>query len=277
MSNGKLYVIGTPIGNLGDISLRAIETLNRIEILVCEDSRVTSRLINSLTSSGLVNNKPRYFAYNEFNEDRIWEEVVSWVVEGKIVGLVSDAGMPMLSDPGYKLIRGIIDAKLDLEVIPGPTALTTALPYGAIGGEVVLYLGFLPKTRGKAEKMLKASYELLTQIQSGRIVLYVSPHRVQKDLLLIKEVMGDVTAVLLRELTKKFEERIEGTISELLKQYTIKPFKGELVLIVSQETTASHTGRLVDPHNFEDGGSDVTQNSTAKTALGVNPVGAGKD
>lgn len=234
MSSGTLFVIGTPIGNLGDITLRGIETLNKLEILVCEDSRVTSRLINSLTQAGYLNNKPRYFAYNEFNEDRVWEQVVGWVAEGKNVGLVSDAGMPMISDPGYKLIRGVIEAGLKLEVIPGPTALTTALPYAGIGGEMVLYLGFLPKTRGKAVQILEASKEFLTRIKSGRLVLYVSPHRVQKDLLLIAEVMGDVRAVLLRELTKKFEERIEGTVSELLTQYSIKPFKGELVLVVSQ-------------------------------------------
>lgn len=233
MNSGKLYVIGTPIGNLGDITCRAIETLGKIEILVCEDSRVTARLINYLIEKDYLVNKPRYIAYNEFNEDRMWSEIVAMVQEGKQVGLVTDAGMPTISDPGYKLIRGMLDAQLSLEVIPGPTALTTALPYSGMGGEVVVYLGFLPKTRGKAEKMLEASRELLERIGSGRLVLYVSPHRVEKDLGLILEVMGDMRAVLLRELTKQFEERIEGKVSELLARVKTRKPKGELVLVLA--------------------------------------------
>lgn len=232
--NGKLYVIGTPIGNLGDITLRAIETLNRVEILVCEDSRVASRLVNSLITKGLITNKPQYFAYNEFNEDRVWSQVVGWVQEGKQVGLVSDAGMPTLSDPGYKVIRGVFDAGLELEVVPGPTALTTALPYSGIGGEIVIYVGFLPKTSGKASKILEAATAMIKSVKSARLVLYVSPHRIAKDLALIQEIMGEVHVVLMRELTKQFEERIEGTVSELIKRVEERKPKGELVLIVSE-------------------------------------------
>lgn len=233
MSEGKLWVIGTPIGNLKDITLRAIETLGKIEILVCEDTRVSARLINYLIENDYLVNKPRYVAYNEFNEDRVWSEVVAEIAEGKQVGLVTDAGMPTISDPGYKLIRGVLDAQQLIEVIPGPTALTTALPYSGLGGEVIVYLGFLPKTRGKAEKMLGASRELLERIGSGRLVLYVSPHRVEKDLGLILEVMGDMRAVLLRELTKQFEERIEGKVSELLARVKTRKPKGELVLVLA--------------------------------------------
>ena len=236
MDSGKLYVIGTPIGNLRDITLRAIETLDKIEVLVCEDSRVAAKLINALMTSGRLTKKPRYIAYNEFNEDRVWSELVALVAGGAQVGLVSDAGMPTISDPGYKLIRGILDSQLPLEVIPGPTALTTALPYSGLGGEVVIYLGFLPKTRGKAQKMLEASRGMLEGIGSGRLVLYVSPHRLSKDLALISVVLGEVKCVLLRELTKQFEERVELSVSEMIARYEGKKVKGELVLILSQSS-----------------------------------------
>lgn len=237
MSSGCLYVIGTPIGNLGDITLRAVETLGKIDVLFCEDSRVSSRLINHLLTNNLITKKPRYVPYNEFNEDRIFSQIVQMVSEGVQVGLVSDAGMPAISDPGYPAIRGCLDAKLSVQVIPGPTAITTALPYSGIGGEVALYLGFLPKTRGKALKILDSSRKMLDEIPSTRIVLYVSPHRLLKDLEHIKQVMGEHThCVLIRELTKQFEERIEGTLAELIEKYSKTKIKGELVLIVSQKS-----------------------------------------
>lgn len=231
-----MYVIGTPIGNLGDITLRAIETLGKIEVLFCEDSRVSSRLINHLLEKGLITKKPRYVPYNEFNEDRIYSQIVQMVSEGVEVGLVSDAGMPAISDPGYRAIRGCLDSGLQVRVIPGPTALTTALPYCGIGGEIALYLGFLPKTSGKAMKMLTSAKMMMEEISSTRAVLYVSPHRLLKDLEHVKEVMGENThCVLLRELTKQFEERVEGTIGDLIEKYTKAKVKGELVLVLSKQ------------------------------------------
>jgi len=235
MSDGKLYVIGTPIGNLGDITLRQIETLEKIEVLFCEDSRVSSKLINYLLGKELITKKPRYVPYNEFNEDRIFSQIVQMVSEGRQVGLVTDAGMPAISDPGYRAIRACLDAKLSVQVIPGPTALTTALPYSGIGGEVALYLGFLPKTSGKAAKMLMSGKTMMEEISSTRVVLYVSPHRLLKDLELIKKIIGEnAHCVLLRELTKQFEERVEGTASELLEKYTKNKVRGELVLVISK-------------------------------------------
>lgn len=241
MKTGTLYVIGTPIGNLGDITLRAIETLGKIEVLFCEDSRVSSRLINHLLEKKMITGKPRYVPYNEFNEDRIFAQAVELVAEGAQVGLVSDAGMPAISDPGYRVIRACLDRGVKVEVIPGATALATALTMAGIGGEAALYLGFLPKTSGKALKSLQAAKKLLEEIPSARIVLYVSPHRLTKDLERIIVVLGEESrCVLLREMTKQFEERIEGSARELLDHYTIKPIKGELVLVVSQQRAAGH-------------------------------------
>lgn len=233
MSNGCLYVIGTPIGNLGDVTLRQIEVLEKIEVLFCEDSRVSSKLINYLISKNLLTKKPRYIPYNEFNEDRIFSQLTEMVAQGMQVGLASDAGMPAISDPGYPAIRACLDQNLSVMVIPGPTALTTALPWSGIGGEIAIYLGFLPKTSGKAIKILQASREMLEKLGTGRLVLYVSPHRLIKDLAHIKEVMGGETkAVIMRELTKQYEERVEATVDELLKKYLAKPIKGELVLVI---------------------------------------------
>jgi 16S rRNA (cytidine1402-2'-O)-methyltransferase len=231
--SGVLYVIGTSIGNLGDITLRAIETLATIETLYCEDSRVASRLINHLIEQGKLSQKPRYIPYNEFNEAEMGEQVANRVVAGERVGLVSDAGMPGISDPGYRAIRECLNRGLPVQIIPGVTALTTALPYSGVGGEVTMYLGFLPKTSGKAERILRAGKSLLEQLGTGRLVLYVSPHRLLKDLTLIKEVMGpDAHAVLCRELTKLHEERVEGSVTELLEKYK-HGIKGELVLVIS--------------------------------------------
>ena len=231
---GILYVIGTPIGNLGDITLRAIETLEKIEVLYCEDSRVAARLINHLIETGRLTKKPRYVPYNEFNESRMGEEVARSVEEGLVVGLVTDAGMPGISDPGYRAIRACHDRGLPVQVIPGVTALTTALPYSGIGGEVTIYAGFLPKTSGKAQRILEASKRLMDELGTGRVVLYVSPHRLLKDLELIKGVMGNVHCVLMRELTKMHEERVEGTVKELIEKYK-NGVKGALVLIISLE------------------------------------------
>lgn len=232
--SGILYVIGTPIGNLGDITLRAIETLEKIEVLYCEDSRVAARLINHLIESGRLTKKPRYVPYNEFNESRMGEEVARSVSEGLIVGLVTDAGMPGISDPGYRAIRACHDKGLTVQVVPGVTALTTALPYSGIGGEVTVYAGFLPKTSGKAERILEASRIMMESLGTGRVVLYVSPHRLLKDLELIKKVMGNVHCVLCRELTKMHEERVEGKVEELIMKYK-NGVKGELVLVISLE------------------------------------------
>jgi len=232
--SGILYVIGTPIGNLGDITLRAIETLEQVEVLYCEDSRVAARLINHLIETGKLTKKPRYVPYNEFNESRMGEVVADSVFNGAIVGLVTDAGMPGISDPGYRAIRACHDRGLPVRVIPGVTALTTALPYSGIGGEVTVYAGFLPKTSGKAQRILEASRIMMESLGTGRLVLYVSPHRLLKDLELIKSVMGNVTCVLCRELTKMHEERVEAKVEELIKKYKAG-VKGELVLIIGLE------------------------------------------
>ena len=239
MSDGKLLVIGTPIGNLQDITLRAIAALSQVEILYCEDSRVTARLINHLLEQGLITAKPRYIPYNEFNEQHVARRVVADVQSGHTVGLVSDAGMPGISDPGYRAIRGCLDAQLPVEVVPGVTALTTALTASGTGGELCFYAGFLPKTSGKATRVLTGAKAAMSELPATRLVLYVSPHRLTKDMELIQTVLGEADCVLMRELTKQHEERIVGTVSELLFRYRAHEPKGELVLIVTMRDVST--------------------------------------
>lgn len=233
MKLGKLYVIGTPIGNLEDITLRALRVIGEVEVLVCEDTRVTAKLVNHYIESGQLQQAPKYFALNEFNESSKYKEVLEILVGGQTVGLVSDAGMPTISDPGFRVIRAAIEGGVEVEVIPGPSSLGTALCWSGLGGEVSLFGGFLPKKDGKAKKILQQAAKLLAKIPSAKIVLFASPYRIKKDLHLIREVCGEVQVVLLRELTKKFQERIEAPVSELSKQLAAKELKGEVVLVFS--------------------------------------------
>ena len=229
--SGKLYVIGTPIGNIKDITLRAIEVLSEIDVLICEDSRVTGKLLSKYEEMGVLHNKPRLFAINEFNEFKSYLKAIEFVENGLKVGLVSDAGMPVISDPGYRVIREALDRKFEIQIIPGVTALTTAIPWSGVGGEIMVYAGFLPKTSGKALKILEEVKKMGVNIGSGKLVLYVSPHRVTKDLNIIKQVLGNVRVVLIREMTKMFEERVEGSVEEMLERVG-KGVKGEIVLVV---------------------------------------------
>lgn len=237
---GKLSVIGTPIGNIQDITLRALTVLDQVEVLVCEDTRVTGSLINKYLELGLLKHKPKYFRLNEFNEASVYPRVVEMISKGQTVGLVSDAGMPTLSDPGYKLVREVLDRGLPIEIIPGVTALTTALPLSGIGGEVLFYGGFLPKSRGKAENVLQAGLDIGKRLGYGRMVLYVSPHRLEKELQMVARILGDMHAVIIRELTKVHEERREGKLSELIAGLA-KKVKGEIVLVVELKSVNDHS------------------------------------
>lgn len=247
---GRLYVIGTPIGNLADITMRALEKLNQVGTLVCEDSRVTGKLIASYIEKGLMNHKPRLMVCNEYNEPEIAPRIVDLVGQGETVGLVSDAGMPAISDPGFRIIRGCLDHDLPVEVIPGVTALTTAVALSGVGGEYLLYLGFLPKKAGKRTEILTEVSQLLQQIPSLKIVLYISPHKVVKELKEIRQACGNSKAVLLRELTKMFEERIESDIEGLIERFDTKKPKGEMVLVIandkSDKASAGHRGGLAE-------------------------------
>lgn len=234
MVSGKLFVIPTPVGNLDDITLRALRVFETIDLLACEDTRVAGKLMSRYTKKGLISHKPRYVLYNDYNARESWERLVEFVKAGTNLGLISDAGMPTISDPGYRLVRGCYDAGLDVEVLPGASSVIVAVAASGLGGEHFIFTGFLPKKAGKRTSEIKRLAQTMELFSDIRIVILVTPHRIEKDLLALEEVMGDrVRVVLLRELTKKFEERIELKLPDLLKLSEEKKIKGEIILVLS--------------------------------------------
>lgn len=232
---GVLYVVSTPIGNLDDVTVRALEVFDLVDILVCEDTRITGRLLATYRKRGWIKESPKLMSYNDYNAKDKYEAVVDLVENGSRVGLVSDAGTPTLSDPGYRVIRGCIDRGLVVQVIPGVSAITAALPYSGIGGEKFVFIGYLPKKAGKRADEIRNVVSMFAIYDDLRVVMYVTPHRVVKDLEAISEKLLDHRAVLIREVTKRFEERIEGSIGELLRVARERKLKGEMVLVISGE------------------------------------------
>lgn len=216
---GKLYVVATPIGNLEDITLRAINTLKSVDIILAEDTRVTAKLLNHYDIK-----KPMVSVHERSRPEKIGEVVLD-IKSGKNAAFVSDAGTPAIADPGGFLVQEAIKLGIETIPIPGPSALTTAFSIAGIRSEKgLLFLGYFPKKKGRQT--------LLNQLKEEKrtIVFYESPYRIIKTLNNLREYLGDREVVVCRELTKKFEETYRGKISEVLPQ--IKP-KGEFVIILS--------------------------------------------
>jgi len=209
-----LYIVATPIGNLGDISLRAMETLEKVEYLLCEDTRNTGILLQNLG----IKNKPKLISfYDEVEEQKI-PEVINLLEQNKEVGLVTDAGTPIISDPGWKLIKKCRKLGISYTSIPGASAVINALVLSGIPSGRFVFLGFLPKKDGERLKLLEKYKEF-----DGAKIVYESPFRVQKLEEQIKKIYGDeVQIAVVREMTKKFEE--------VLDTVTKEP-KGEIVVI----------------------------------------------
>lgn len=206
-----LYIISTPIGNLGDITLRAIETLEKVEILLCEDTRVTGNLLNLLK----IKNKPKLVRfYDEVEEQKI-PEVVGYLEEGREVGLVSDAGTPLLSDPGWRLVNKCQRLGLKYTAIPGVSAVINALVLAGVACGRFSYLGFLPKKEGERRKVLEKYREI-----EGAKVVFESPKRAAK---LVEDLrfLGAKQVKIVKEMTKKFEKVIEANDDE----------RGEVVVV----------------------------------------------
>lgn len=221
MEKGNLYLVGTPIGNLGDITLRAIETLKRVDIILAEDTRQTLKLLNHLEIS-----KP-LISYHRHNEVDKIEEVKGILDEGKNIAIVSDAGMPRISDPGEALVETLIKLNYPLEVIPGVTALTTAVAYSNFDSETFVFEGFLPMrpTRRRA-RLERLQYEERT------IIFYEAPHKLLATLKDLYKFLGDRDICIARELTKLHEECRYSTLSEQIDQVEAEGIKGEIVLLV---------------------------------------------
>ncbi len=212
-----LYIVGTPIGNLKDITLRALETLQNADVVACEDTRRTLTLLNAYRIR-----KP-LISYHKFNERESGEKIVAMLTEGKNVALVSDAGMPVVSDPGGVLIGMLLEKGLPYTVIPGPTAFVSALTLGGLDASRFCFLGFLPEKKAEKEKLLANVKDL-----TATLVFYCAPHDLRRTVSFLYEALGERKAVAVREITKIHESREAFLLSE---NFAGEP-KGEYVLLV---------------------------------------------
>ena len=219
----KLYVVGTPLGNLDDLTPRAARTLAEADVIACEDTRRTGRLLERIGVR-----KP-LVSYHEHNEESRAAELVRRVEAGETVALVSDAGMPLVSDPGYRLVRAAIDAGVDVVPIPGPDAATTALVVSGLPVDAYRFCGFLPAKSTQRRKALDA---LATD--PATLVIYEAPHRIVRTLTDALEILGDRKAALARELTKLHEEVVRGSLSAIFADFSAREnIRGEMVLVIA--------------------------------------------
>ena len=224
LTPSTLYLVATPIGNLEDITLRALRTLKECDVIAAEDTRHTGVLLKHFGIS-----KPM-LSYFQFNEAKRSEEIIERLRRGEKIALVTDAGSPGISDPGEKVVRAAITAGFRVEPVPGPSALVAALTASGLPTEEFHFIGFLPHKSGQRRKKL----ESLAAIE-GTLVLYESPYRIEKLLSELIDIFPDRPVVLARELTKKFEEFLRGTPAELLEQLRKRSIKGEFVAIIGHQ------------------------------------------
>jgi len=220
----KLFIVPTPIGNLDDMTFRAIQVLKEADVILAEDTRTSSKLLKHFE----INTK--CWAYHMHNEHAAVESLVKELRSGKQIALISDAGTPAISDPGFLLVRECIANEITVECLPGATAFVPALVCSGFPVNEFLFLGFPPVKKGRKTFFGKLREEKRT------IVLYESPHRINKTLEKLKENLGEEVQVSLsREISKKFEEHIRGTVVDVLTHLDAKPAKGEMVLVVDNK------------------------------------------
>ncbi len=218
---GVLYIVPTPIGNLDDITIRAVKILSAVDLIAAEDTRTTKILLDHLQIQ-----KPllSFFTHNELI--RV-PQIIEKLKEGLAVALVSDAGTPGISDPAYSIIQACIENALPIIPLPGPTAFVPVLVASGMSTQSFVFEGFLPHKKGRSTKLTKLKEEPRT------IIFYESPHRILKTLEDLQNAFGDRQAVIGREMTKKFEEILRGTLSSLQNELSSRQIKGEFVLVVS--------------------------------------------
>ena len=218
----KLYVVPTPIGNLDDITIRAIKILESVDIILCEDTRRSKKLLNHI---GVKSNLK---SHHKFNEHKELEKVVEKIILGNDVALITDAGTPGISDPGFLIIRSCIAKKIKVECLPGPTALIPGIILSGLPMEKFIFEGFLPLKKGRSSKLKVLSSETRTMI------FYESPHKLIKTLNDFQSTFGSERKISVsREITKIYEETKRGSIKEIIKMFDKKKPKGEFVIVVN--------------------------------------------
>jgi len=229
-SEGTLYVVGTPIGNLSDITLRALEVLKSVDFIIAEDTRRTLKLLSHFEISKPID------SFNERNSTRKMDKIIEFLKMGKKVAQVSDAGMPVISDPGANLIERCYKEGIRVEVVPGPSALTSAVALSGFGGNRFYFVGFMPKDKNRRRLLRKLEKDELIE----RIVFFESPERLRKTLDDILNILGDRRVFIARELTKVHEELFIGTVSQALEHFD--DVRGELTIVLDLKNSEDNNG-----------------------------------
>lgn len=219
--SGKLYLVPTPIGNLKDITLRALEVLKMVDVVACEDTRQSLKLLNHF------NIKKTLISYHKHNENGKSEDIIEMLKEGKNIAIVSDAGTPGISDPGEVIVKKCIEENIDFEVLTGATAITTALVYSGLDTTKFIFRGFLPRENKDRKPIID---DLVNRTET--LVFYEAPHRILNTLEFLYENLGDRKIAICRELTKMYEDIIRMTLGEAIKYYKENSPRGEYVLVL---------------------------------------------
>jgi 16S rRNA (cytidine1402-2'-O)-methyltransferase len=220
---GTLFLVATPIGNLQDISLRALETLKTVDLIACEDTRHTRKL---LTHFGI---QARLVSYHEHNEQQRAEELSGLLLDGKSIAVVSDAGTPAICDPSFRVVQKAYEIGARVVPIPGAVAFVNALIASGLPTDSFFFGGFLPSKKGERQNRLREVKEI-----PATLVFYETPHRLVKSLTDCAEILGNRKAAVARELTKLHEEIVRGDLQELIGKFSEKPTKGEIVLVIEK-------------------------------------------
>jgi 16S rRNA (cytidine1402-2'-O)-methyltransferase len=226
-NKGKLWIVSTPIGNLEDITFRAVKILQSVNLILAEDTRRTKGL---LTHLGITEKK--LISLNEHNQEKRIARVLEGLENGEAVALVSDAGMPVISDPGYKLINACIDHGFEVDSAPGPSAVTTAVALSGFPGSKFTFLGFLPRGKKRRRIFRKIAEGLY---EDSLIVFFESPYRLLESLKDWLEIVGDRRGFVGRELTKIHQELVYGTLSEILEHFSKEKVLGEITVVISSK------------------------------------------
>jgi len=221
----KLKIVSTPIGNLSDITYRAVDELRNADVILSEDTRETDKLLRHFDISGKEN-----ISYRDQNHARIYPKIISYLNENKKLVLVSDSGTPLISDPGYKLIRDLIADGYGVEAVPGPSAVVAALTVSGLPTDKFTFVGFLPRGKGDRKKILKTFGNL-----ENTLVIYESPFRINALLDDVAETLGDREVCLINDITKVYEKLWYGNVISLQNQLKNYKLKGEFVLVIAKE------------------------------------------
>jgi len=257
--HGKLYVVGTPIGNLEDITLRAIRILKEVGLIACEDTRRTQKLLNAYKIQTPT------VSYHEHNEMTRAPELIIQMEEGSSIALVTDAGMPVVSDPGFRLVHLAVRHSIPVIPVPGASAFVAALAASGLPVDKFRFFGFLPSKKGERRKALEEIKDA-----TRTLIFYESPHRLLEMLKDAREILGEREIVVAREVTKVHEEFVRGTIGTALEYWKRRPVKGELTVLIGQpaatdaETGAPRAGSIISEMQAVMAGKKVDERAALK-------------